>query len=283
MPAREAPFAIRDVLEERATPAIREKPCVPKGIVRAFKVISVPSKAGGKAPTGPLLSARQCDLDVLWERAEQLRDASVQHKENLRVTVEGANSGGLLSRFNGLSLFVPVSQLEKKGANEWWTEQDMVAHFAGQEVSLAVLEVTRASRKVVCSVVKAKENNDLRRLEVGSLITGTVRRIEPFGVFVGINNTRISGLLHISNVSRQHIETGIFKLGEEVKCLVMGLDPGYTNISLSIAELELEDGDVLHNKQRVWDNAESQAATFRAYISELRQQGFDFEAEFASV
>lgn len=114
--------------------------------------------------------------------------------------------------------------------------QDMVAHFAGQEVSLAVLEVTRASRKVVCSVVKAKENNDLRHLEVGSvgslrcstschcswltkvplllihkqvgsLITGTVRRIEPFGVFVGINNTRISGLLHISNVSRQHIDT----------------------------------------------------------------------------
>ena len=45
--------------------------------------------------------------------------------------------------------------------------QDMTAHFAGQEVSLAVLEVTRASRKVVCSVVKAKENDDLRQLEVG--------------------------------------------------------------------------------------------------------------------
>ncbi|PRW20678.1 30S ribosomal S1 [Chlorella sorokiniana] len=146
---------------------------MPKGVVRTFKVIGVPPKSGGKAPSGPLLSARQCDLDVLWERAEQLREVSVQHKENLRVTVEGANSGGLLSRFNGLSLFVPVSQLEKKGANEWWTEQDMMAHFAGQEVSLAVLEVTRASRKVVCSVVKAKENNDLRRLEVGSLITGT--------------------------------------------------------------------------------------------------------------
>lgn len=46
--------------------------------------------------------------------------------------------------------------------------QDMAAHFAGQEVSLAVLEVARASRKVVCSVVKAKENDDLRQLEVGA-------------------------------------------------------------------------------------------------------------------
>jgi transcriptional accessory protein Tex/SPT6 len=47
----------------------------------------------------------------------------------------------------------------------------------------------------------------LYALQVGSLVTGTVRRIEPFGVFVGINNTRISGLLHISNVSRRHIDT----------------------------------------------------------------------------
>ena len=125
--------------------------CLPKGMVRTFKVISAPTK-DGKAQSGPLLSARQCDLDVLWQRAEQLCDASIQvrqglpgpsrlfrgcppiisrslcwpnlqHKENLRVTVEGANNGGLLSRVNGLSLFVPVSQLEKKGHNEWWTEQ----------------------------------------------------------------------------------------------------------------------------------------------------------------
>ena len=47
----------------------------------------------------------------------------MQHKENLRITVEGANNGGLLSRISGLSLFVPVSQLERKGNNEWWTEQ----------------------------------------------------------------------------------------------------------------------------------------------------------------
>jgi hypothetical protein len=77
----------------------------------------------------------------------------------------------------------------------------------------------------------------LYALQVGSLVTGTVRRIEPFGVFVGINNTRISGLLHISNVSRRHIDTvdGMFEIGEEVKCLIMGMEPGYTNISLSIA------------------------------------------------
>lgn len=53
-------------------------PCLPKGLVRTFKVINIPSQGGGKAQSGPLLSARLCDLDVLWQRAAQLCDVSTQ-------------------------------------------------------------------------------------------------------------------------------------------------------------------------------------------------------------
>lgn len=58
---------------------VLQGPCVPKGLVRTFKVINVPGKdAKGKMQTGPLLSARLCDLDVLWQRAEQLCELSTQ-------------------------------------------------------------------------------------------------------------------------------------------------------------------------------------------------------------
>ena len=57
------------------------------------------------------------------------------------------------------------------------------------------------------------------------------------------------------------------------------LNPPPPPPSLPSPELELEEGDVLNNKQRVWDNAEEQAAVFRAHLEELREQGFDFEAE----
>lgn len=43
-------------------------------------------------------------------------------------------------------------------------------------------------------------------LQVGALVEGVVRRIEPFGVFVGIKGTRVSGLLHVSNISRLHVD-----------------------------------------------------------------------------
>lgn len=50
--------------------------------------------------------------------------------------------------------------------------------------------------------------------------------------------------------------------------------------SLATAELELEEGDILTNKQRVWDNAGEQAALFRAHLEQLREEGFDFEKEY---
>ena len=42
--------------------------------------------------------------------------------------------------------------------------------------------------------------------QVGALVSGHIRRIEPYGTLVAIDDTRISGLLHISRISRAHVE-----------------------------------------------------------------------------
>lgn len=43
-------------------------------------------------------------------------------------------------------------------------------------------------------------------VQVGAVVWCFVRRIESYGVLLGIENTRISGLLHISAISRAHVE-----------------------------------------------------------------------------
>ena len=43
-------------------------------------------------------------------------------------------------------------------------------------------------------------------MQVGALVWCFVRRIESYGVLLGIENMRISGLLHISAISRAHVE-----------------------------------------------------------------------------
>lgn len=40
----------------------------------------------------------------------------------------------------------------------------------------------------------------------------------------------------------------VFRLGERVRCLVMGMDDNFTRISLSTAELEERDGDIMFDK-----------------------------------
>jgi ribosomal protein S1 len=90
----------------------------------------------------------------------------LQSCENFKVKITGANAGGITCMMGGLPAFVPVSQLEKKADGSWWTQEEMVASFSGQEISVAILEVSRTDNKIVCSVLRALENDRLRRLEV---------------------------------------------------------------------------------------------------------------------
>lgn len=40
----------------------------------------------------------------------------------------------------------------------------------------------------------------------------------------------------------------VFQIGERVRCLVMGMDDNFTRISLSTAELEENEGDIMFEK-----------------------------------
>lgn len=46
----------------------------------------------------------------------------------------------------------------------------------------------------------------------------------------------------------------VFEEGEVVHAIVVGYDPGPSNLAFSTAELEEEAGDILHNRQKCWDS-----------------------------
>ena len=77
----------------------------------------------------------------------------------------------------------------------------------GKKVDVTVIEVDPAFRKIVLSMGRADQYKQLKAIHLGALMWGEVRRIEEFGCFVGLDGTRISGLLHISNISRARVES----------------------------------------------------------------------------
>ena len=106
----------------------------------------------------------------------------------------------------------------------------------------------------------------MNRLEVGEVVIGSVRGIKPYGAFIDIGG--VSGLLHISEISHDHIDTphSVFNVNDEVKVMIIDLDAERGRISLSTKQLEPEPGDMIKNRERVYEMADEMAAKYREML-----------------
>ena len=73
----------------------------------------------------------------------------------------------------------------------------------------------------------------------GSVLTGTVKRLTTFGAFVEVF-PGVEGLVHISQISHEHVATpaDVLKEGQEVKVKVLSVDPDAHRLALSIKALQ---------------------------------------------
>ncbi|TAD79883.1 MAG: S1 RNA-binding domain-containing protein [Oscillatoriales cyanobacterium] len=205
------------------------------------------------------LSIRRIEYMRAWERVRQLQaeDATV------RSAVFATNRGGALVRIEGLRGFIPGSHISTRKPKE---------ELVGEELPLKFLEVDEDRNRLVLSHRRALVERKMNRLEVGEVVIGTVRGIKPYGAFIDIGG--VSGLLHISEISHEHIDTphSIFNVNDEVKVMIIDLDAERGRISLSTKQLEPEPGDMLKNRQVVYDKAEEMAAKYREQMK-LQQGG----------
>jgi len=117
--------------------------------------------------------------------------------------------------------------------------------FVGRKLRLKILEVNRKANRLILSekVALYEERREKRdelfsSLQVGQKVTGTVRSIAPFGVFIDLGG--IDGLVHKSELSWNKVnnpEAG-YKVGDEVEAEVIDINHERGRISLSIRRLQ---------------------------------------------
>lgn len=211
------------------------------------------------------LSIRRIEYMRAWERVRQLQaeDATV------RSLVFATNRGGALVRIEGLRGFIPGSHISTRKPKE-----DLV----GEELPLKFLEVDEDRNRLVLSHRRALVERKMNRLEVGEVVVGSVRGIKPYGAFIDIGG--VSGLLHISEISHDHIDTphSVFNVNDELKVMIIDLDAERGRISLSTKQLEPEPGDMINNRDRVYDKAEEMAQKYREKML-AQQEGVSPESE----
>ncbi|OVA08120.1 Ribosomal protein S1 [Macleaya cordata] len=200
----------------------------------------------------PLLSTRRFFRRVAWHRVRQIK----QLNEPIEVRITEWNTGGLLTRIEGLRAFLPKAELMNRVNNFTDLKQNV-----GRRIFVRISRVDEANNDLILSEREAWE---MMHLQEGTLLEGTVRKIFPYGAQVRLGDTNRSGLLHISNITRSRISSvsDLLTVDEKVKVLVVK-SMFQDKISLSIADLESEPGLFLSNKEKVFSEAEEMAKKYR--------------------
>lgn len=106
------------------------------------------------------------------------------------------------------------------------------------EVTLKTSTVSSSSKSVI---------SDLGKFHVGDVISGSIKRVEPFGLFIAIDNTNVVGLCHVSEISDKHIDNieAKFGAGEKVNAIVLKVDEERHRISLGMKDSYMRGETVL--------------------------------------
>jgi small subunit ribosomal protein S1 len=195
-----------------------------------------------------VLSLRRAGLERKWRAMQEQFEAGVI----IEAPVIDHNKGGLIVDC-GIRGFVPISQIvdfPRRPQNDQPRDAaqeiaEKLQPFVGRKLRLKILEVNRKANRLILSekVALYEERREKRdelfsSLQVGQKVTGTVRSIAPFGVFIDLGG--IDGLVHKSELSWNKVnnpESG-YKVGDEVEAEVIDINHERGRISLSIRRLQ---------------------------------------------
>lgn len=178
-----------------------------------------------------ILSKRKIDAEKAWEDLEQ----KFKSGEVFETEVKDVVKGGLVVDL-GVRGFVPASLVEAHFVEDF-------SDYKGQMLSFKIVELEKEKNRLILShraVIEAEKGkhkqNLLGSLVAGQVIEGKVQRITDFGAFVDIGG--IDGLVHISQLSYEHVEkpSDVVKEGQKVQVKVLSVDRDNERISLSIKE-----------------------------------------------
>ena len=202
------------------------------------------------------LSLKEARKASIWQEAQDYMNQGTV----LSLPVKEANKGGLMISWQGITGFLPASQLSSdnypsvSGGDKNRILMEL-EKLVGQKLDVRVITVDPKEEKLIFSEKRdgaekqsggqsrsssknSAERADLTTLyKVGDVVTGQVTGIVDFGVFVRVAEN-LEGLVHISEISWSLVEhpEKMYKIGDSVEVKIIEVEP--EKVSLSIKALK---------------------------------------------
>ena len=189
-----------------------------------------------------LVAAKKAELQK--ELFERIHEGDV-----VEGTVKNVTDFGAFIDLGGADGLLHISEMS------WGRVENPKKVFkVGDTVNVLIKEISGS--KIALSFKFADANpwkDATTKYAVGNVVTGKVARMTDFGAFVELE-TGVDALLHVSQISKDHIEkpADALKVGDEVTAKVVDFNEADKKISLSVkallapeAEESKEDADVV--------------------------------------
>ncbi len=176
---------------------------------------------------------------IVEEQKEQQKEEVLQNLEAGQVvdgTVQRLASFGAFVDVGGVDGLVHISELAHEHVEK---VEDAVKE--GDEVKVKILSVDPENERISLSIKETLPgpwSSVAEKVSVGDVVTGEVKRIVSYGAFVEVL-PGVEGLVHISRIAHEHIESPEEKLseGETIEVKVLDVNPEEQRLSLSMKEL----------------------------------------------
>jgi rRNA biogenesis protein RRP5 len=172
--------------------------------------------------------------------------AQLKVNDIVRGFVKNISDKGLFVNLGGdVTAYVRVSNLSDSYVKDWKSEFEI-----DQLVKGKIVVVDIPSNNVQMSLKVSVIDKDyvapitFNDIKVGQIVTGKIRKVEDFGVFIVIDGSaNVSGLCHQSEMAekRVHDVKKLYEEGDSVKAIVLKLDPEKKRISFGLKASYFED------------------------------------------
>ena len=188
------------------------------------------------------LSLKEARQALIWSDAEE----AVKKQTIMQIPVKEANKGGLIIEWQGISGFLPASQL---AAEHYPRVEDgdkdkiltALNDLVGTSLNVIIITADQREGKLIFSEKGPQEKEEkeekVSKYSVGDVLGGEVTGAVDFGVFVKLEEG-LEGLVHISELDWGLVENtrNLYKVGDKVEVQIIEVKDD--KISLSIKQLK---------------------------------------------
>lgn len=184
-----------------------------------------------------IVASRRVIEDEIYENNKKELWKSIKSGEKRNGVVKKLIKAGAIVDIGGLTGLIHLNDLSWGRVNR---AEDVVKE--GDKVEVFVGEVDIKNQRVSLILKDINEDpwtKNVEKLKLGEVLEGKVVNLLKFGAFVELF-PGVEGLVHINEISEEHIAkpSDVLKLGQKVKVKVLDVDKTNKKVSLTIKDAQ---------------------------------------------